>query len=366
MQFSISVSLERFSPDRDMRTVVAEALELIQIAEEGGFEIAWTSEHHTIELTISPNPFLLLTHWAQNTSTIRLGTAVATAPYWHPIRLAGEAALFDILSNGRLELGIARGAYQYEFDRMAGGMPQEQGVAHVKEIIPAIKALWAGDYAHDGEIWQFPKATSVPKPLQKPHPPIWVAARDPGTFDWAVKNGADIQSTPLTRPMSEVEVLGARFSEAVRANPGIRRPRFLMLRRTCVYEDPRDWTIPVDASVDYGRHFENLFKNVGTVENGFPQPIELSAVANRIEYDRNAIRENMLFGTPDEVVEKLRVYERCGVDNFCYGASFGLPFEVSRRSLRLFIDEVMPHFRSGADRSAKPDRDWTRAAAATS
>jgi alkanesulfonate monooxygenase SsuD/methylene tetrahydromethanopterin reductase-like flavin-dependent oxidoreductase (luciferase family) len=245
---------------------------------------------------------------------------------------------------------------------MAGGMPQEQGVTHVQEIIPAVKALWAGDYEHRGEIWQFPKATSVPKPLQRPHPPIWVAARDPGTFDWAIRNGANIQSTPLTRPMSEVQILAERFKETLRANPGIPRPRFLMLRRTCVYEDPRDWTVPVQASIDYGRHFENLFKNVGTVENGFPTPIELSAVGNRIEYDKASIRENMLFGTPDEVVRKLKVYQQCGVENFCYGSSFGLPFEVSRRSLQLFIDEVMPHFADGpGDAVGRPNTSDTEA-----
>ena len=94
MRFSISISLERFDPNSDMRTVAAQALELVQIAEQGGFEIAWTPEHHTIEFTIAPNPFTILTHWAAHTRTIRLGTAVVVAPYWHPIRVAGEAAGF--------------------------------------------------------------------------------------------------------------------------------------------------------------------------------------------------------------------------------------------------------------------------------
>ena len=76
-----------------MREVAAQALELVQMAEAGGFEIAWTPEHHTIEFTIAPNPFAILTHWAAHTTSIRLGTAVVVAPYWHPIRVAGEAAL---------------------------------------------------------------------------------------------------------------------------------------------------------------------------------------------------------------------------------------------------------------------------------
>jgi alkanesulfonate monooxygenase SsuD/methylene tetrahydromethanopterin reductase-like flavin-dependent oxidoreductase (luciferase family) len=352
VKFSISVSLERFDPSLDMRKVSAHALELVQMAESGGFEIAWTPEHHTIEFTIAPNPFSILTHWAAHTKTIRLGTAVVVAPYWHPIRAAGEAALCDVFSNGRLEFGIGRGAYQFEFDRMAGGMPQQEGGAHMREMLPIVKALWQGDYEHRGKYWSFPTATSVPKPVQKPHPPIWVAARDVDTFDWAIKQGAHIQSTPLSRPNAEVEILGSRFKEALAANPGVKRPRFLMLRRTCVYENPKDAAVPVNASIEYGRHFENLFKNIGTVRNGFPEPVDFATIANRNEYEPGFIRENMMFGTPDEVVQKLKFYEACGVENFCYGASFGVPFDVQLRSLWLFISEVMPHFRS-ADVPAK-------------
>src|SRR6516225_10634655 len=195
MKFAVSLSMERFSPNDTMNDAVTHMLALARIADEGGFETLWTAEHHTIECTISPNPFVTLTWLAQHTENIRLGTATLVAPYWSPIRLAGEAALCDHLTDGRLEFGIARGAYQYEFDRMAGGIPQQQGVGYMKELVPAVMKLWQGDYEHDGHYWKFPLATSVPKPLQQPHPPIWVAARDPGTFDWAVANGASILST---------------------------------------------------------------------------------------------------------------------------------------------------------------------------
>jgi alkanesulfonate monooxygenase SsuD/methylene tetrahydromethanopterin reductase-like flavin-dependent oxidoreductase (luciferase family) len=346
MKFSISISLERFDPKTDMRDVQLRALELVQIAEAGGFEIAWTPEHHTIEFTIGPNPFVVLSQWAAHTRTIRLGTAVVVAPYWHPIRVAGESALVDVMSNGRLEFGIGRGAYQYEFDRMAGGIPQERGVAYMKEMLPAVKALWAGDYEHKGEYWSFPLATSVPRPLQTPFPPIWVAARDPDTFDWAIKQGAHIMSTPLSRPPAEVQVLSQKFAAAVAANPNARRPRFLMLRRTCVYENADGWKAPVSAAIDYGRYFENLFKNVGPVHMGFPAPVDYAMIANRGEYIPQNVREYNIFGTPDEVVAKVRFYEACGVENFCYGASFGLSHELAKRSLELFIREVMPAFAS--------------------
>lgn len=241
MQFSISVNMARTAPSQDTRQVVRQMLELVRLAESGGFEIAWAAEHHTIELMAGPNPFTILMHWAAHTSRIRLGTAVVVAPYWHPIRVAGEAALFDVYSDGRLELGLGRGAFQYEFDRMAGGIDQREGGRYLREMLPVLHGLWQGDIEHHGDIWQFPRATSVPKPLQAPHPPIWVAARDPDTFAWAIAAGASIMATPLSRPHAEVAILGRRFADTLAKFPGIKRPRFLMLRRTCVYPRQGDW-----------------------------------------------------------------------------------------------------------------------------
>lgn len=353
MKFSVALAMERFSPDKPMQQVVSETLELVRMADAGGFETIWSAEHHTIEFTIAPNPFQILTWWGAHTERIRLGTATVVAPYWNPLRLAGEAALCDHLTGGRLEFGIARGAYQYEFDRMAGGIPQQEGVAYMQELLPAVQKLWAGDYAHEGKYYRFPLATSVPKPLQQPSPPIWVAARDPGTFDWAVRNGYNILSTPLSRPMAEVGILADKFGKAVSDHPNVARPRFMMLRRSCVYARPEDWEVPVRASIDYGRAFENLFQNIGTVTNGFPKAVPYETVANRSEYDPRSIRDNLLFGTPDEVIEKLMVYEAAGVDQFCLGLAFNLPIEVQKKSLDLFIREVMPVFAARERDAAK-------------
>ena len=346
MKFSIVVNMDRFDPATEMRDVAGRCLELVRLADQGGFEIAWTAEHHAIEVTIAPNPFTLLTFWGQHTRRIRLGTAVVSAPYWHPLRLAGEAGLADVLLDGRLEIGFGRGAYQYEFDRLAGGIPQGEGGKYLREIVPVVKELWKGDYAHDGELWQFPAVTSVPKPLQKPHPRLWVAARDPDTFDFAVKNGCHVMSTPLQRPHEEVIALCDRFEQTVRNNPHVPRPEHLMLRRVCVYDDPDDWEIPVRAAIDFGRHFENLFRNLGSVKNGFPEPVDYEIVADKGDYAPEALHENMIFGTPDQVIEKLERYEAAGVDHFLYGACFGLPHKVAVRSLELFNETVLPHFKS--------------------
>ena len=344
MKFQLAINMERMTPAIDMREVERHTLEMVQMADEGGFEIAWSAEHHALEMTIAPNPFQILTWWAAHTSRIRLGTAVVVAPYWHPINVAGEAALLDLYSGGRLEFGIGSGAYQREFDRMHPGLKQSEGYRYLQEMLPLVKALWQGDCEHDGEFWSFPVATSVPKPLQKPHPPIWVAARAPVTYDYAVKNDCNILSWPLTRPMSEVELYKQRLDTALAENPGKPRPIFAAMRHTAVYEHKDEWEVPVDAAIRQLGRFENLFKNLGDVENGFAAGVELADLANRDEYNPKMLHENLMFGTPEEIIRKLRLYEEQDVDHFTYYASLGLGQKEQKRSLELFIKEVMPAF----------------------
>ncbi|MCP4327593.1 MAG: LLM class flavin-dependent oxidoreductase [Alphaproteobacteria bacterium] len=344
MRFNLVINMERLEPDHDMGEVARHTTEMVQMADDGGFDIAWAAEHHAIEMTIAPGPFQLLAHLAAHTSRIRLGTAVVVAPYWHPIKLAGEAAMFDLLSGGRLEFGIGKGAYQREFDRLAGGMNQNQGVPMMLEMIPALKALWAGDYEHDGEYWQFPAATSVPKPVQKPHPPIWVAARDPGTFDAAVKDGYSVMTWALTRPFSEVETYMERFESALAKSPGVARPRFMTMRHAAIYGNADESDVYIEALQHQGRQFENLFRNLAPVVDGFPQEVPFEMLQNQGEYEREKLLENLIFGTPDQAIATLKRYEALGVDYFCYCASYGLPLAEQKKSLRLFIDEVMPAF----------------------
>jgi alkanesulfonate monooxygenase SsuD/methylene tetrahydromethanopterin reductase-like flavin-dependent oxidoreductase (luciferase family) len=223
---------------------------------------------------------------------------------------------------------------------------QRQGGRYLREMLPVLRGLWQGDFEHQGELWRFPHATSVPKPLQKPHPPMWVAARDPDTFAWAMQSGANIMATPLSRPHAEVSILGQRFADTLAKLPDIQRPRFLMLRRTYVCAREEDWIVPVRISAEYNRRFENLFRNVGTVENGFPEPAAWEQIANPDDYSMERVRDGMIVGTPEQVVARLKQYAAVGVDQFCYGASFALPHDVAVRSLELFITEVIPQFTS--------------------
>jgi alkanesulfonate monooxygenase SsuD/methylene tetrahydromethanopterin reductase-like flavin-dependent oxidoreductase (luciferase family) len=352
MKFSVSLTMERFSPGRTMETAMSELLELARMADEGGFETLWTAEHHTLECTISPNPFQTLVWLAQHTRNIRLGTSTLVAPYWNPIRLAGEAALCDHLTGGRLEFGIARGSYQYEFDRMAGGMVQQEGVAYLKEIVPAIIALWKGDYAHDGNTGNSPLQPLCPSHCRSFHRSGCCARSRHVRLGRGHR--ANLLTTPLSAPATEIGVLADKFEKAVADHPGVPRPRFMMQRRTCVYDKPDGWELAVRHSSDYGRYFENLMQNIGTVKDGFPEAVPFESVAGRDNYNPESIRKNLMFGTPDEVIEKLLDYEAAGVDQYCLGLTFNLPFELRKRTLELWIKEIMPVF---AQRERECERD---------
>lgn len=343
MKFHLAINLERIDDTLDMRDVARHTLEMVQMADAGGFRIAWAAEHHALEMTIMPNPFSVLSWWSAHTNNIRLGTAVIAAPYWHPIKAAGEAAFVDLISGGRLEFGIGSGAYQREFDRMRPGLKQTDAWRYMQEMLPVIRELWKGDYEHKGEFWSFPAATSCPKPLQK-EVPVWVAARAPITYDYAVKHGCNIQSWPLTRDMGEAQLYMDRLNEAVANNPGAKRPTMAMMRHTALYDRKEDWMVPVRAAQRQLSQFENLFKNMGDVENGFPKSIPFDQLGNRAEYDPEMLSRNLMFGTPDEVIAKLKEYEAIGVDEFIYYASLGLGLKEQKRSLELFCKEVIPAF----------------------
>lgn len=343
MKFHLAINLERMSPSEDMAAIARHTLEMVQMADQAGFDIVWAAEHHALEMTIAPNPFQLLTWWAQHTDRIRLGCGVVNAAYWHPINLAGEAAMLDLISGGRLEFGIGSGAYQREFDRMKPGLAQPDSWRYMQEALPIVRALWLGDYAHEGENWSFPTSTSCPKPVQ-PEVPVWVAARSPITFDYAVQNDCHIMSWPLTMPFAEAEKYKGQLDAAKAAHNPAFNKTFAMMRHTAVYDSPSDGQAAMDAIRGVLGQFGNLMMKKGEVVNGFPEPVPLESLEGNVRVDPASLEENLMFGAPDQVVGKLRRYQDLGVDAFIYYASMGLDMERQKRSLRMFIDNVMPEF----------------------
>ena len=346
MKFSLFAHMERWDDQVSHQQLFENLTELTLLAEAGGFSTVWVGEHHSMEYTISPSPMPILANLAARTTTIRLGAGTVIAPFWHPLRAAGECALLDVISGGRMEVGLARGAYQFEFDRLAGGMPATDGGKALRELVPAVRALWQGDYAHDGETWQFPTSTSVPKPVQQPTPPMWIAARDPASHDFAVASGCNVMVTPLMKGDEEVEDLQRKFETACEAHPDVPRPRLMVLRHTHVHgaDDPEGWRPAAEGINRFYRTFDAWFGNKTTPVDGFLDPSPESKFADRPEFAPEALHRTAMIGTPDEVITRLKHYESLGVDEYSFWIDNSLSHEQKRASLQLFVDEVVPAF----------------------
>ena len=151
-------------------------------------------------------------------------------------------------------------------------------------------------------------------------------------------------SWPIARSFEEAELYKQQFDASVAAHPDRPVPTWAVMRHTAVYDSSDEWMVPVEAAQRQLSQFENLFKNLGDVYEGFPRAIPMDQVANAEDYEPTSLSENLMFGTPDEVVAKLKRYESLGVDEFIYYASLGLGLKEQKRSMQLFCDEVIPAF----------------------
>lgn len=343
MKFSLFVHMERSSQDQPHRELFDELEELVLTAEAAGFEAAWIGEHHGMEFTIAPNPFIQLAYLGAKTTRIRLGTGNVIAPFWHPIRLAGEAAMTDIATNGRLDLGIARGAYTFEYERLFPGLDAWGAGQRMREIVPAVRKLWEGDYAHAGEYWSFPETTASPKPLQSPVP-IWIAARDPNSHDFAVASGCNVQVTPLASGDGEVKSLMERFQTACAAHPEVPRPKIMLLQHTFVADGAAETAEYVEALSAFYGLFGAWFQNKRPIRQGIMAPLTAEERALMPQYAPEAIAKNLVIGDPDAVIARLKGYEALGFDQFSIWIDSGLPRRRKKKSLDLFIRHVLPAF----------------------
>lgn len=344
MKFSLFVHMERVQPTATHRRLFEELEELVLIAEAGGFVAAWIGEHHAMEFTIAPNPFINLAYLAARTKSIRLGTGTVIAPFWHPIKLAGEAAMTDIACNGRLDIGIARGAYTFEYERLLPGLDAWTAGQRMRELVPAVQKLWRGDYAHEGQYWQFPTTTVVPKPVQMPHPPLWIAARDPNSHEFAVTNGCNVQVTPLAAGDGEVATLAGRFDAACAAHPDLPRPQLMLLMHAFCCGSAAEVEEVTAAMSRYYGYFGAWWKNDRPIRQGFIAELTAAELAAMPNYAPDVIRRNLLIEQPDAMIRRLANYAALGYDQFSIWIDSLLPFEHKRATLERFIRTVMPAF----------------------
>jgi len=190
--------LQFFSwPERrvTLPTVYQRALQRIEIMDQTGYDAVWLTEHHFSDYSVCPSIPVLGTYAAARTKRLHIGAGVTLAAFYHPLRLAEELALLDILSGGRVKWGAGRGFDPREFK--AFGVPQEESYARFHEVIDIVLRAWTNErLTYQGKFFSFEDVEVLPKPLQQPHPPVWMAAGSPPAFAWAAEAGHSILMGP--------------------------------------------------------------------------------------------------------------------------------------------------------------------------
>ncbi|MCZ6874175.1 MAG: LLM class flavin-dependent oxidoreductase, partial [bacterium] len=190
----------------------------VQLGEREGFSSCWTVEHHFLsEYSHCSAPEVLYGYLAAKTSTIRIGHGVALLPfpYNHPVRVAERVATLDILSNGRVEFGTGRSGTIIELEGF--GIPPDETRPRWEEALDMIPKMWTQEtFSYQGTYFNIPERSIVPKPLQKPHPPIWMAATSSESHEIAGHKGIGLLS--LTTLLTPDDILSrvTRYREALR------------------------------------------------------------------------------------------------------------------------------------------------------
>lgn len=319
--------------ERSEASIYEEHLAQIKDADALGYDSVWLTEHHFSSLPhvphvpgeycVSASPYALACAVSQITNNVRIGSAVKVLPLENPLRTAEDVAMADILSNGRIDFGIGLGYRKYEFEGLR--VPMDEKLARFQEALKIIIGVWTTDeFEHRGEFWDVPKLTLVPKPVQRPHPPVWIATRlgTPEQINFAVENDYRLLCAWASRPeLRETFELMAR----TRAERGLHDSfDFTCLRHIFVAESDEEAKRLGGDYIEYYMNSTALFRPIGDHE-----------------------RSEMAFGGPDTVVEKLASLQaETGVNNVVCWMNFGgMPHETVQRSMRLFATEVMPRLR---------------------
>src|SRR5438105_13431467 len=188
-----------------LEEVYGRALERIEVMDKSGFDAVWLAEHHFTTFSVCPSVHMLGVMAAARTKRLRIGTAVSLAALYHPLRLAEEVALLDMLSGGRVNWGAGRGFAHSEFN--AFGVPPEQSAERFREAVEIVLKAWSEErFTYQGAHFRFDDIEVLPKPLQRPYPPTWMAATSEPAIDWAASRGFSI----LMDPHATLAELGAK------------------------------------------------------------------------------------------------------------------------------------------------------------
>jgi alkanesulfonate monooxygenase SsuD/methylene tetrahydromethanopterin reductase-like flavin-dependent oxidoreductase (luciferase family) len=305
----------------------AELLEQVEAAEEWGFESFWIAEHHFHEYGGIPAPPIWMAAAAQRTKRIRLGSAVVVLPFDHPLRAAEDYAMVDILTSGRLNLGAGSGYLAHEFEGF--GINPEEKRERFDEALEILLRAWTGErFSYEGKYHRVKDVQLNVVPVQKPHPPIWIAVLRNEAAPFVGRKGFPIMMIPYatTESLAEIAQAVKVFKEAFA-------------------ESGKE---PALATAPFGLHTfvaDSFAEARAHAKEAMDRYVRTRLYAKQRPFDLLVEKNLIAFGSPDEVIRVARLYADAGLTHFLAITNFGgLEHKKVLRSMELMAKHVFSAF----------------------
>jgi alkanesulfonate monooxygenase SsuD/methylene tetrahydromethanopterin reductase-like flavin-dependent oxidoreductase (luciferase family) len=324
----------------------------VEAADKAGFKYAWVTEHHflTTYSHLSANESFLA-YVAARTNNIHLGSGIfnITPPVNHPARIAERVAMLDHLSGGRFEFGTGRGSSTTE-QKGFGIEDSELTREMVAETLPQIVRMWKDEeYSYDGKFFSMPPRNVLPKPYTKPHPPLWMAAGSPGTFDLAAELGVGVLCFGFSSPES-LTPLVSRYKEKIEdcTNPVggfVNNNVMVTTQMLCMEDGAKARKVFLEADTNY--FIGILFHYLDTFPRpaGIPDWPEILPAVTPDQLDAAIAAGEMAIGSPDEVAKTVERYVATGADQLSFGMlSTSISLENCQEAVETFGKHVLKDF----------------------
>ena len=334
-----------------------EFLDEVAYADELGFDSVWIPEHHFSIYSLPGDALTLAAAIAQRTKRIKIGTAVVLLPLQHPVRVAEQAALVDVLSDGRLLLGLGRAYQPLEFAGF-GMDPAESRDRFTEALEMLIGTFTQENYTYEGRFWSCKDVTLFPTPVQRPHPKLYMAAVTPPSYKIAAEKGLSILRAPRFTPIELVEEQWGEFCKHM--HEAGRDPLefdYPMLMQTYVAETEAKAR---EEAEPHAVWYHELFSSVlpgapgKKVASGYELYEKVQEAHTRLSTD-DLVSRGSAFGTPEQVADRIHTYvAHGGVNHWMAEMKFGgITHEQALCSMELFANEVIPRVRDRIERDGE-------------
>ncbi len=333
MEFNHFLSSYYPDPSIGGKKLYDDMLEQAIFADQGGYSGVSIPEHHVVNILLNPAPLTFAVKVADHTMNLDIVTSIVVLPLHDMRSYAGEVAMTDILTDGRLVLGVGKGAFGYEMERL--GVPMAETQERFTESLEVLNLLLSQEeVGYEGKYYQFDPITIMPRPYTKPMPRLMVAVMAPEKIYNAAKQGYQVQTTALAGDHQMMMDQVQAFHEGKSADG---QQKLSLLRACYVAKDKDDARRALEFNYSYFERFDNAFGGPGIVKNGC-----LEALPRKQTIEELAA--NVLIGTADEVNEKLQVYSNLGIDELICNLNFGLSQKEAMAAMERMVTDVIPNF----------------------